>query len=211
MGEMERQPELRIGDAERHRVAEFLREAAGQGRLEVDELDERLEATYRARTYADLVPITADLALPDQAPIAPATSPTSQVVPPGGVEPVETSLALLSGVNRRGVWQIGQTHTATAILGGVDLDLREAQFAAREIVITANAVLGGVEITVNAHTHVVMEGSGILGGFEQARDRVPAELSADSPVVRVRGFALLGGVTVTRKRMPGEPRRRKLP
>ena len=52
---------LRISDEDRHQVAEILREAAGEGRIDLDELDERLEATYAARTYADLVPITLDL------------------------------------------------------------------------------------------------------------------------------------------------------
>ncbi|MGZ4466074.1 MAG: DUF1707 SHOCT-like domain-containing protein, partial [Nocardioides sp.] len=48
---------LRVSDAERHQVAEVLREAAGEGRLDLDELDARLEAAYAARTYADLVPL----------------------------------------------------------------------------------------------------------------------------------------------------------
>ena len=52
---------LRVSDKERHEVAEVLREAAGEGRITLEELDERLEATYAARTYADLVPLTADL------------------------------------------------------------------------------------------------------------------------------------------------------
>src|SRR4051794_7789626 len=49
---------LRISDQDRHHVAEVLREAAGEGRIDLEELDQRLEATYAARTYADLVPIT---------------------------------------------------------------------------------------------------------------------------------------------------------
>jgi hypothetical protein len=52
---------MRISDADRHRVAEVLRQAAGEGRLDFDELDERLELTFGAKTYADLIPITADL------------------------------------------------------------------------------------------------------------------------------------------------------
>jgi hypothetical protein len=56
---------MRISDADRHRVAEVLREAAGEGRLDLDELDERLELTFAAKTYADLVPITADLHVVD--------------------------------------------------------------------------------------------------------------------------------------------------
>ena len=53
--------QLRVSDDDRHKVAEILREAAGEGRLDLDELDERLEAAYAAKTYADLVPITLDL------------------------------------------------------------------------------------------------------------------------------------------------------
>src|SRR3954454_18871675 len=72
--------QLRISDSERHQVAEILREAAGEGRLDMDELDERLEATYAARTYADLVPITLDLPThPHQRPM-----PARQAPPPPG-------------------------------------------------------------------------------------------------------------------------------
>ena len=52
---------LRISDEDRHAVAEVLRHAAGEGRIDLEELDERLEAAYAAKTYGDLVPITADL------------------------------------------------------------------------------------------------------------------------------------------------------
>ena len=47
MGELE-PSRMRISDAERNKVAEILREAAGDGRIDLDELDERLEATYAA-------------------------------------------------------------------------------------------------------------------------------------------------------------------
>ena len=66
-GDLESSPQwgdpsrLRVSDADRHRVGELLREAAGEGRLDIEELEERLEAAYAAKTYADLVPLTADL------------------------------------------------------------------------------------------------------------------------------------------------------
>ena len=73
---------LRISDSERHQVAEILREAAGEGRLDIDELDQRLEATYAARTYADLVPITLDLpAHPHQRPVVKPAAASPDVVP----------------------------------------------------------------------------------------------------------------------------------
>ena len=54
-------PELRIADADRERVAERLRRAAGEGRLVPEELEQRLEAAFAARTEADLAPLVADL------------------------------------------------------------------------------------------------------------------------------------------------------
>jgi hypothetical protein len=78
--------QLRISDAERHQVAELLREAAGDGRIDLSELDERLEATYNAKTYADLVPITADLqAVGPTTHTGPAASPVPRSG--GGVDP----------------------------------------------------------------------------------------------------------------------------
>lgn len=54
----------RIGDAERDRAAEYLREHMSVGRLTQDEFDERLTAALQARTSADLEPLFADLPAP---------------------------------------------------------------------------------------------------------------------------------------------------
>ena len=52
---------LRASDADRERVAERLREAAAEGRLLTDELEQRLEASFSARTYGQLSAVLADL------------------------------------------------------------------------------------------------------------------------------------------------------
>src|SRR3954471_4838139 len=54
-------PDQRAADSDRETTAERLREAAGDGRLEHDELEQRLEAAYSARTYGELATLTADL------------------------------------------------------------------------------------------------------------------------------------------------------
>jgi hypothetical protein len=54
-------PELRASHADRDRVVDVLRIAAGDGLLTADELDERLEAALSARTLSELAPLTADL------------------------------------------------------------------------------------------------------------------------------------------------------
>jgi hypothetical protein len=194
--------QLRISDDDRHRVAEVLREAAGEGRIDFEELDQRLEATYAARTYADLVPITLDLPVqtPAKLPTQPAAAIPSPVVP-GAAE--EKHLAIMSGFERKGVWVVPQHLTVNCFMGGADLDLRRAQFAAREVVITVNAVMGGADIKVNPHTHVIVEGTGVMGAFSGPSDKTAPELDANSPVVRIRGFALMGGVDVSRRPVPG--------
>lgn len=207
MGDLEPRPphdpsRLRISDDDRHRVAEILREAAGEGRLDLDELDQRLEAAYAARTYADLVPITADLpAHPQQAHPQQAAAParTSPVVPGHATE---RHVAILGGLERKGVWVVPQRMSVFAMMGGADLDLREAQFAAPEVVITVNCFMGGAQITVGPHVNVVMEGTGIMGGYSGPGTRTPAELDESSPTVRVRGVAVWGGVSVERKDLP---------
>ena len=70
--------------------------------------------------------------------------------------------------------------------------------------------MGGADIKVNPHTHVIMEGTGIMGGYSGPSDKTPAELDANSPVVRIRGFALMGGVSVSRRPAPGRARQRRL-
>src|SRR3954452_776871 len=54
-------PDHRASDAERETAAERLRVAAGDGRLDPDELEERLEAAYAARTVGELTKLTRDL------------------------------------------------------------------------------------------------------------------------------------------------------
>jgi hypothetical protein len=196
---------LRISDTDRHQVAEILRQAAGEGRIDLTELDERLEATYAAKTYADLVPLTADLPVR-----GPAARPAPRPRPAGPVGPLvrhDSTIAILGGASRKGTWELGATHTAFAMMAGIDLDLREARFTQRETVIYANAFWAGIDIVVNEFTHVIVDGIGIMGGFDHARDKVPPALGPDSPTVRVKGIALMAGVTVQRRPMPGPSRR----
>jgi len=184
---------MRVSDADRNKVADILREAAGDGRIDMSELDERLEATYAAKTYGELVPITQDL--------APAVGPSAVVVP-GAAR--ERAVAIMGAVERRGIWTVPVDFSVFCFWGGAELDLRQARFAAREVTLTINAMMGGATIIVNRSTQVIMHGVGIMGGYSGPRTDSKTQLTADSPVVHVRGVAIMGGVSVVRKAMPGE-------
>lgn len=214
MGEMDRNPggdpaQLRVSDADREKVAEVLRRAAGEGRLDYEELDERLSATFAAKTYADLIPITVDL--PDHPGRATAARPGPPPSPRPASAPStvthDSSVAVMGDCKRKGAWRVPENHTAFALMGSVLLDLRQASFCATTTEITANAIMGDVKVYVDAHTHVVLSGTPILGDFKQSRDKVPAQLSESSPTVVVKGIALMGSVSVVRLPPPGTPRK----
>src|SRR5689334_23203566 len=68
---------MRVSDNERERVALFLREQSLEGRLDHDELDERMGAAYRAKTAGELQDLIEDLPHRRVAP-APARRPAPQ-------------------------------------------------------------------------------------------------------------------------------------
>lgn len=191
--------EMRASDTDRELVADRLREAAGHGRLSMDELDERLELTYAARTYAELEPLTRDLpSSGTTAPLpAPVAGPRSNKV--GGTPGNRWSIAVMSGSTRRGRWVVPRKYNAFAFWGGVVIDLRDANFAEQETVIRASAIMGGIEIVAPPDVDVRVEGFGLMGGYD---DTTSSELDPPplgAPVVRVTGFAFWGGVAVKRK------------
>ncbi len=184
----------RISDEERHQVTEVLRQAAGEGRLDADELDSRLDAAFAARTYADLVPITADL---PTASTASVPVPRSAALAAGPVH--EKSFAMMSTTRRRGPWQVGERHKAFGLMGGVVLDLRQALRPGQTVTIDASVFMGSVDVLVDEHTVVICDGHAFMGDYSEARSRLEPQPRPDSPVVRVQGRAVMGRVNVKRR------------
>lgn len=85
----------RIGDAERDRAADYLREHMSVGRLTQDEFDERVTAALSARTAADLEPLFSDLPAPrpGQDVAVPGSTPWPAYQPPGSAAAPPTTLA----------------------------------------------------------------------------------------------------------------------
>ncbi|MGW6687794.1 DUF1707 SHOCT-like domain-containing protein [Streptomyces sp. NPDC054961] len=203
-------PDLRASDADRERVVERLRDAVAEGRLDMEEFEERLEATYASRTYAELEPLTRDLpALGATAPVAaapvgpvgltgvPAGSDSgwpARIGGGGAVGGPAMAVAVMSGFQRKGNWTVPSRLHAVAFWGGGEIDLREANFERREVVINCVAVMGGIEITVPPGVEVDVRGIGVMGAFDQRDNPGPVEPGA--PRVVVTGFAFWGGVEI---------------
>ncbi|MEU0597991.1 DUF1707 domain-containing protein [Streptomyces sp. NPDC006393] len=206
-------PELRASDADRERVAEILRDALAEGRLDMAEFEERLDAAYKARTYGELAPLTRDLPAAQAA--APAVSlhkaPEesgswgSRVV--GGEGSSSWAVAIMSGFQRKGAWTVPRRFNCFSFWGGGEIDLREANFADREVEINCVAIMGGMQIIVPPGVEVIVRGIGIMGGFDHREQGVPGEPGA--PRVIVTGFAFWGGVGVERKLTRAERMRLK--
>ncbi|MEU6894234.1 DUF1707 domain-containing protein [Streptomyces sp. NPDC046557] len=207
----DRLPQLRASDADRERVVERLRDAVAEGRLDMEEFEERLDAAYRSRTYAELEPLTRDLpavgaaaplaSAPSQGPVARAGSGAAWADRIGGEGTWSTGIAVMSGFQRKGRWTVPARFDAFAFMGGGELDLREAHFAQREVVINCVAVMGGIEITVPPGVEVDVRGIGFMGAFDQRESPEPSEPGA--PRVVVTGLALMGGVEVRVKEPKG--------
>jgi hypothetical protein len=200
--------DLRCSDAERDLVAEALRLAAGDGRLTLDELDERLEATYAARTYRDLEPVVADLPgarLPGPrpgdlpAPVSPAQPPATGVGPGlarvGGTGTTDSAVAVFAETKRGGAWVVPPELASVAVFGSVELDLNEAQLAAAQVTIQANAIFGSVVVYVPPDITVSTGGTGVFGEYTGPHEASTPQL----PHLTITGLALFGSVEVKRK------------
>ncbi|MFF3379654.1 DUF1707 domain-containing protein [Streptomyces sp. NPDC002680] len=200
-------PELRASDADRERVAEVLRDALAEGRLDMAEFEERLDATYQARTYGELTPITRDL------PGGPAVSMVKRPVGDGswpdrivgGEGSSRWGVAIMGGFQRRGRWTMPRRFNTFVFWGGGEIDLRDANFADREVVVNCAVIMGGMGVIVPPGVEVVVRGVGIMGGFDHGQEGVLGD--PGGPRVIIQGFAFWGGVGVTRK-LPKAERQR---
>ncbi|MER6030416.1 DUF1707 domain-containing protein [Streptomyces sp. NPDC001851] len=207
--------DLRASDNDRDRVAEVLRDALAEGRLDMAEFEERLEAAYKARTYGELAPLTRDLptagAVASPAPVSfvkePAASASWAPRIVGGEGSSTGAVAIMSGFQRKGRWTVPKLFNCFAFWGGGEIDLREADFADREVQINCVAIMGGVQVIVPPGVEVVVRGIGVMGGFDHPRDDGPPEPGA--PRVVIGGFAFWGGVAVARKVTRAEQKRLK--
>ena len=119
-------PELRASDADRERHAEVLRKAAGEGRLTMDELDERLTTVYESRTHGELQRLIADVVVPGEHthPAAAKRMPVKR-----GEGGANWLVSMMSGHDRKGRWRVGPNLKVINIMGGSDLDLNDAELA----------------------------------------------------------------------------------
>lgn len=195
---------VRASDADRDEVAEILREALVEGRLDAAEHAERLDTVYAARTVAELEPVTRDLPGPRAGDRA--ERPTGTVVDGGAVVrsgAKENLVAVFSTATRKGRWQVPGRINVTAVFGNVEIDLRGGVFTQPDVQINVTAVFGSVVFKVPENISVRQQGVGVFGAFE-----APSLESEDpaAPSVLVKGAAVFGSVELKPRPFRRRPR-----
>src|SRR6201992_556619 len=177
----------RAADTDRIQIAQLLAYAAEQGRLQLKDYEDRLTRAYAATTYEELDKLRADL---PGAPISPRRG--------GKPNPAPSMLllALMSGFERRGRWNVPKKLTTVTFCGSGVLDLRYADFTSTDVEIHVYSVMGMQNILLPPEVNVQIEGHGVMGGFDTT---VLGDGTPGAPTVKIRGFSLWGGVGIKRK------------
>jgi len=181
----QRDSSLRAADTDRIQTAQLLTDAAAQGRLNLSEYEDRLARAYAAQTYGELDVLSADL---------PGIANTRR----GACKPAPATvlLAILSGFERRGRWNVPRKLTTFTLFGGGVIDLRYADFTSQDVEINAYSIMGGQTVLLPPEVNVAIRGIAVMGNFDHGVDQTGAP---GAPNITIKGFALWGGVGIKRK------------
>lgn len=189
--ERHRLPPTIVTERERERAIRALGEHYAQDHLSIDEYEFRVQEALRATVWYQIAALTSDLPVLD-----PNATPQITGAAETSAPKRRTLVAIMGGVVRRGQWVVPQRLRAIAFMGGIEVDLRDAQFTAPVTEIRVLAVMGGVVVRVPPGVRLEAEGIAIMGGFEDQL-KLPAVGHDAAPIVRVRGVAFMGGVETT--------------
>jgi hypothetical protein len=185
--------------------------------MPVEEFERRVELAHRAATVEDLKVLLRDLPggnLPAAPPgsTKPASRRQYRVTDAAHVKEREIVVAIMGGASRKGAWTPARQNFSFSVMGGTELDFREAILGPGVTEVQVFALMGGTEIVVPPGINVESHGIGIMGGFDHRGDLHDPDM--DAPTLRISGLAIMGGVDIS-VRYPGESarearRRRKL-
>jgi hypothetical protein len=181
-----------------------LGDAASDGRLVLDEFSDRVGQAYAARTRGELEQLVRDL---PQSGGSGQSSPSLR--PSQAAGNTQWHISLLGGFKREGYWRMDRQIVIVSLIGGMKLDLRQAEFAAPEVMLSRFSLVGGTRLAVPTGVRVEVTSFSLIGG---RRVDVDERLPPNAPTIRLRAFTLVGGVRVQRtlRRERRRDRRREL-
>ena len=185
----------------RDQVIATLSDSFANDLFDVDEFERRLDLAHRANSVAELDTLVHDLAAVPSTALVPAPSQEALSTWPER----RTVRAILGGFEKKGSWSVARHLKVTCFWGGGVLDFREAQLAPGVTELRVTTIMGGLEIIVPPWLAVECDATSIMGGFEEL-DRGRGRPDPGRALLRITGFALMGGVSIE-TRLPGETRR----
>ena len=178
---------LRVSDAERDATLRVLGDHASVGRLTLDELEERSGRALAAKTRGELATLVSDL---------PQEAGQGRPAPVMAKKPVRWMVAIMAGSHRRGRFRAVGRINAVAIMGGDEIDLREAEIEGGELTLNLVAIMGGANIYVPDTVELEVGGISLMGGNTEVGSERPPRPGA--PLIRLRTYNLMGGATIFR-------------
>ncbi|MBA3558679.1 MAG: hypothetical protein H0W30_08780 [Gemmatimonadaceae bacterium] len=163
-------------------------------------MEDRLERAYGARSVGELEGLVANLPMLPFDKVDQGLVPI--IAPPSAIPSRGVLLAVMGGNGRRGGWLVPRHLKIVAVMGGAELDMREARFSPGVTEIDVFVVMGGVEISVPPGVRVEIVGSAFMGGFDADAGDASA-LDPSQPVLRISGVVVMGGVEA-KVRKPGK-------
>ena len=179
-------PQIRASDAERDATIERLRSAAGEGRLTLEELADRIEAVSDAKvTRGELDALSADL---------PAPAGVGAAVAP----PQTEATSVFGDLRRDGRWVVPGRSRWRTVFGDVKLDLREARVGGELVEVDASTVFGDVELLVPEGVLVEVRSRAFFG---DVRQQAGGDAPPGAPRVVLTGGTVFGDVRVKERRL----------
>jgi hypothetical protein len=206
---------LRVSHADRDRVVDILREAAADGRLESEELEERVEKALQARTFAEFEPLVEDLPVAPPL-LPPASAPAPPVRTPADAAPAardEVATWSVRGLplRREGAWLVPRRIELDVQGGSARLDYTLARLPeGGASALHVNTYGGSVRLLVPPGVAVDLSGVSWHGG--RLRDRSLRHVDPSVPVthvITVTGGTHGGSIKVLSSEWVGDGRRRE--
>jgi hypothetical protein len=190
-------PARLLTSEERESAVKRLTSAFADDAIAVDEFERRVAAVYQAASVQALVALTRDLP-------AAGTSGSSMLAPrehPGALDvqrPRSRRIAsILSGIERNVAGPMPEILHVRAVMGSVELDLRDAEFPPGVTEIRIRSIMGNVEIDLPETVRIENDGKAFMGAFVvTSRHRRGRERTGSEPIVRITGRSIMANVEI---------------
>jgi hypothetical protein len=194
---------FRASDTDRDQVAEVLNTAYAEGRLTLDEHQERTQAALEAKTFDDLTDLTADLVPLQSLPVhAPADR---QLVVRDGANPDSDKMStVMSTVKREGSWRIRAHSVVNNLMGDIKLDLTQASFDAPVVELTGTQLMGSLLLRVPPGVTIVNEVTNVMG---ETSIKDIGEPDPSMPTIVLKGTNIMSDIKVRGPKKPSRWRR----